>query len=94
MGGVRRINMHTRQSSMSPRAHVPSNRHSPSAHIPSKLHGPKTGAPFDNSSSLGWGGRGRDALQGGGYPPPPLEGAKPVPSHCLPDAKCQAQWHL
>ena len=30
----------------------------------------------------------------GGAPPPPLQGAQPVPSHCLPDAKCQPQRHL
>ena len=24
---------------------------------------------------------------------PPLQGAQPMPSHCLPDAKCQCQWH-
>ena len=33
-------------------------------------------------------GRGRGAA------PPPLQGAQPTPSHCLPDGKCQAQWHL
>ena len=28
----------------------------------------------------------RDALEGGGgVPPSPLQGAQPVPSHCLPD---------
>ena len=47
--------------------------------------------------------------QGGGtalvmYPPQggmhwrgegtPLQGPQPTPSHCLPDAKCEAQWHL
>ena len=26
--------------------------------------------------------------------PPPLQAAQPMPSHCLPDAKCQPQWHL
>ena len=47
---------------------------------------------------------------GGGIPPPcvtfrlvgrggeprhpTLQGAQPMPSHCLPDAKCQPQWHL
>ena len=25
------------------------------------------------------------------YPNPPLQGAQPMPSHCLPDAKCQLQ---
>ena len=36
----------------------------------------------------------RDTLEGGGggYPPPPR--SQPMPSHCLPDAKCQLQWHL
>ena len=27
-------------------------------------------------------------------PAPPFQGAQPMPSHCLPDAKCQFQWHL
>ena len=31
---------------------------------------------------------------GGTPPPPPLQGAQPMPSHCLPDGKCQPQWHL
>ena len=32
----------------------------------------------------------RDALEGGEVtPPPPLQGAQPMPGHCLPDAKCQ-----
>ena len=31
---------------------------------------------------------------GGRYPPPPLQGAQPTPSHCPPDAKYQPQWHL
>ena len=39
------------------------------------------------------GGGGRDALEGGGYPPP-LQGAQPMPGHCIPGAKCQLQWHL
>ena len=26
-------------------------------------------------------------------PPPPLQGAQPMPSHCPPDAKCWLQWH-
>ena len=30
---------------------------------------------------------------GGRYPPPP-SGAQLMPSHCLPDAMCQFQWHL
>ena len=36
---------------------------------------------------------GRDAFESG-EPPPPPPGAQPVPSHCLPDGKCQLQWHL
>ena len=37
----------------------------------------------------------RDALEGGTAPhPPPSQGAQPMPSHCLPDGKCQLQWHL
>ena len=31
---------------------------------------------------------------GGNPPSPPLQGAQPMPSHCLPDAKCQPQRHL
>ena len=27
---------------------------------------------------------------GGGH----FQGAQPTPSHCQPEAKCQAQWHL
>ena len=30
----------------------------------------------------------------GGAPPPPIQGAQPMPSHCPPGAKCQPQWHL
>ena len=30
----------------------------------------------------------------GGGTPPPFQGAQPMPSHCLSDAKCQCQWHL
>ena len=26
-------------------------------------------------------------------PPPPLEGAHPLPSHCPPHAKCRLQWN-
>ena len=36
---------------------------------------------------------GRDALEGAD-PPPPLQGAQPMPSHCPPDAKCRLQWHV
>ena len=32
--------------------------------------------------------------RGGGNPPPPLYGAQPMPSHCLPGGKCQRQWRL
>ena len=32
--------------------------------------------------------------RGGGAPPPPLQGAQPMCSHCLPDGNCQLQWHL
>ena len=38
--------------------------------------------------------KGRDALEGGEVDPTPLQGAQPMPSHCLPDAKCHLQWHL
>ena len=27
-------------------------------------------------------------------PPPPVQGAQPMPSHCLPEGKCRLQWHL
>ena len=30
----------------------------------------------------------------GGRYPRPLQGAQPLPSHCLPEGKCQLQWHL
>ena len=30
----------------------------------------------------------------GRYPHPPLQGAQPMPSLCLPGGKCQLQWHL
>ena len=37
----------------------------------------------------------RDALEGAEVPAPlPLQDAQPMPSHCLPDAKCRPQWHL
>ena len=39
------------------------------------------------------GGGGRDALEGGRYLPS-FQGALPMPSHCLTDAKCPLQWHL
>ena len=32
--------------------------------------------------------------KGGEVPPPPLQGAQPMPRHCPPDAKCRPQWHL
>ena len=34
----------------------------------------------------------RDALEG--VPPPPFQGAQPMPSHSSPNASCQPQWHL
>ena len=39
----------------------------------------------------GWG---QGCIGRGGAPPSPLQGAQPTPSHCPPDAKCRAQWHL
>ena len=38
----------------------------------------------------------RDALEGREVapPPPPLQGARPKPSHCPPDGKCRLEWHL
>ena len=44
----------------------------------------------DPNAGLGQGCIGR----GGEVPPPPLQGAQPMPSHCPPDAKCQPKWHL
>ena len=47
--------------------------------------------PLQNHSTLlpiagmNWKGRGGT---------PPLKGAQPMPSDCLPDSKRQAQWHL
>ena len=35
----------------------------------------------------------RDALERGEVTPPPLQGAQPMPSHRLPGAQCQPQWH-
>ena len=40
----------------------------------------------------GWGGR--EVLELGGAPLPPLQGAQPMPHHCPPHAKCQCQWRL
>ena len=46
------------------------------------------------------GGRGEGGSEqgcigmGGGTPPFPLQGAQPMPSHCLPNAERQFQWHL
>ena len=45
--------------------------------------------PLHNVNPLG-----KDALEGGELTPPPLHSAQPMPSYCLPDAKCQLQWHL
>ena len=45
-------------------------------------------------TGTGGGGGGREALEGGGGGGvPPLQGAQPMPSHCLPDGKCHLQWH-
>ena len=46
-------------------------------------------------ASTGGGLGARDALERGEEVPPPplpLQGAQPMPSHCLPDGKCQARW--
>ena len=40
----------------------------------------------------GWGARMQ--LEGEEVTPPPLQGAQPLPSHCLPDCNGQLQWHL
>ena len=32
--------------------------------------------------------------RGEGVPPPLLQGARPMPSHCVPDAKRLLEWHL
>ena len=48
----------------------------------------------DHPWKCGLVGTTRDALEGGRYPPPPLQGAQPLPSHCPPDAKCQLQQPL
>ena len=46
-------------------------------------------------SGGGVGGEGgSDHWKGGGVPPPPLQGAQPMPSHCPRDAKCRLQRHL
>ena len=46
-------------------------------------------------------GEGREGVRQGciwkrgvGTPHPPFKGAQLMPSHCLPDGKCQLQWHL
>ena len=66
----------------------------PSTDTPCIASSGQQGMPLRASwALLGW-AAGSDALEGGGAPPPPLQGAQPMPSHCPPDAKCQAQWHL
>ena len=53
--------------------------------------------PQGRAAGAGSGGDAQRCIgRGGGYPrpPPPLQGAQPMPSHCPPDAKCQPQWHL
>ena len=42
----------------------------------------------------GGGGSAGMHWKGGGVPPSPLQGVQPMPSHCPPDAKCQAQCRL
>ena len=54
-------------------------------------------APFNTSAPTGgWAGvpQGCIGRGGGTAPPPPLQGAQPMPGHCLPDAKCQPQRQL
>ena len=34
----------------------------------------------------------RGELEGGEVSPPPLNGVQPMPSHSLPDGRCQPQW--
>ena len=51
--------------------------------------------PQGTHGARGVGGRGALDGGGGGPPSPPtLQGAQPIPSHCLADAKCQAQRSL
>ena len=52
---------------------------------------PSAGTSTD--SGTGTGTR-RDALEGGEVTPTPLHSAQPMRSHCLPDGKCQLQWHF
>ena len=46
------------------------------------------------STALHSGGEGCIGRGGVTAHPPPLQGAQPMPSHCLPDAECQSQWHF
>ena len=56
--------------------------------------GARGGLDERGGAAVGGGGGGMDALEGGGRYHPPLQGAQPMPSHCLPNAKCQLQWLL
>ena len=55
------------------------------------------GGGSGQGSAEGWGvGGGTQGCtrRGGGIPPPPSQGARPMPNHCFPDAKCQLQCRL
>ena len=54
----------------------------------------REGAP--EAARGGVGGRLQRCIgrRGGKPPPPSLQGAQSMPSHCFPNCKCQAQWHL
>ena len=56
---------------------------------PIKAHSPSPSSPSAPFSEPGGGAM---HWKGGGTPPP--KAAQTMPSHCLPDAKCQLQWHL
>ena len=52
------------------------------------------GCKVHSDSLGGLGGGPQGCIGKGGGNPPPLQGAQPMPSHCLPDAKCRPQRHL
>ena len=52
-----------------------------------RLHRPHTHSALTANPPQG-------CIATGGRSPTPLEGAQPMPSHCLPDRNCQPQWHL
>ena len=58
--------------------------------------GPQMHGPADSDHPQGCIGRGggTPCVTHPAPPPPPLEGAQPIPSRCLPDSKCRLQWHL